>query len=83
MSKADNGGYVKPDYWRRQALPEECERRIARQREKEKNLVPLVIDARTTIYVTPEKCNEAYAEEFRRKCDSVKAGDYGVLDVRW
>lgn len=45
-------------------LPDECWARIARQREKEKSLVPLRIDARTVIYVKPENCNPEYARAF-------------------
>ena len=50
-----------------QDISDECKHRIARQREKEKYLVPLVIDKRTTIMVTPDKCNEAYAQAYRER----------------
>lgn len=46
---------------------------MAKQREKEKGLVPLRINASIVILVAPDRCNEEYAEEFRRRvlCQSV------------
>lgn len=39
---------------------------IARQREREKNLYPIRISGTTVIYVTRNKANSQYAEEYKR-----------------
>lgn len=43
---------------------------ILRQREREKHLFPLRINKTIVIYVTKNKCNPEYAEEFKRKIES-------------
>lgn len=44
---------------------------IAAQLEKDKHTrkYPLKINKQTTIFVSKEKCNEQYAEEYRRKIE--------------
>ena len=44
---------------------------IAKQLELDKNTrrYPLRINKQTTIFVSKEKCNEQYAEEYRRKIE--------------
>ena len=44
---------------------------IAAQMEKDKHTrkYPLKINKQTTIFVSKEKCNEQYAEEYRRKIE--------------
>lgn len=40
---------------------------IRRQRKRENNLFPLRISSTTTIYVTQDKCNEKYAEQYMKE----------------
>ena len=44
---------------------------IAAQQEKDKHTrkYPLKINKQTTIFVSKEKCNEQYAEQYRRKIE--------------
>lgn len=39
---------------------------ITRQREREKNLYPVRISSTTVIYVTRNKANRQYAEQYKR-----------------
>ena len=41
-----------------------------KQRKREEKLVPLRIDARTVIYVTPDKATPEYAEQWRQRHDA-------------
>lgn len=47
------------------------EKCIERQRVKEEHLYPLRINERITILVSRERCNNEYAEAFRKKVKSV------------
>lgn len=49
---------------------------IAAQLEKDKKTrkYPLKINKQTTIFVSKEKCNEKYAEEYRRKIEQFARG---------
>lgn len=40
---------------------------LHRERERMAEKLPLRINANTVIYVKKEKCNEAYAEEYRQR----------------
>lgn len=40
---------------------------IQRQRQREKTLFPLRINASTYIYVTKKKCTKEYAEKYRKE----------------
>lgn len=40
---------------------------LHRERERKLKKVPLRINKNTVIYVKKEKCNEAYAEEYRQR----------------
>lgn len=48
-------------------LTEADRREIRAHRKLERGLMPLRIDPRTVIYVTPDKCNERYAENYRQR----------------
>ena len=48
-------------------LTEKAKERIALQHEKEKKMVPLVINNRITILVTPDKCNNEYKLKYLLK----------------
>lgn len=54
-------------------LDEAIERVLARERGKE--CFPLRINRQTVIYVTKDKCNEQYAEEYRRRINKIYADD--------
>ena len=54
----------KPDVKNQQQIPEELTKA---HREKMKRMVPLRINAKTTIYVPPEKCNEGYREAYMKR----------------
>ena len=45
---------------------------IERQRVMEQKLFPLRIDQRIVIYVSREKCNEAYRQEYLKRMGEVK-----------
>lgn len=57
---------VKPDLWKN-TRQDKLGIAMERQREKESNLVPLRIDHKTVIQVTPDKCNEEFRQEWIRK----------------
>lgn len=44
---------------------------VARCINKDKNLYPLRINKTTVIYVTKDKCNEKYAEQYRNKINTI------------
>lgn len=48
-------------------LSKELKRNIARQREREKNLVSLRVDSKTVIFVKPENATPEYAAAYDAK----------------
>lgn len=50
---------------------------IIAHKEKMKCLKPLRINARTVIYVTEDKCNEAYRQEYLKRMGEVKKESEG------
>lgn len=40
---------------------------VKQQKKREKNLFPLRIDSRTTIYVPEKKCNPEYAAQYLKR----------------
>lgn len=61
MSKLNNNNWV---FNRKSEIFAQDRDKIARYKEYEKRLVPLKIDARTTILVPKEKCTQEYARKW-------------------
>ena len=58
-------------------LSEKAIERIKLQHEKEKRMVPLVINNKITILVTPDKCNNEYKLQYMRKMNMEPESRFG------
>ncbi len=62
----------KPDTRRNGRVPDEV---TERQRERERHLFPIRVNAQTVIYVTRDKCNADYAAAWLRRVEKAARGE--------